>query len=344
MKIALIGCGGVGRAFLRLMGDKSTVRKDGDLKLEVNCILDIGGGIYNPQGIDCTDVADFLETGGRVDGYSKGGSCEIDLEWVLSGSELDMLVELTPTNKETGEPGLSHIRRALKNGLHVVTGNKGPILLAYNELREQASRMGVQLGIGCTTGGALPAINAGLIDMAGAEILSIEGVLNGSTNFILKDMEETGSDYGKALKKAQEMGIAETDPSLDVEGWDTASKLLILTNVLMGSSKNLEDVKVQGITALTPEDIAAVKKENKKYKLIGRSQITGEGIIMTVRPEKVGADHSLYGVDGRNKAVRYTSSTLGDLTVIGGASGTLPAAASIYRDIVNIARGYKFSK
>jgi len=112
----------------------------------------------------------------------------------------------------------------------------------------------------------------------------------------------------------------------------------------MGRDKGLKDIEVKGITELTPEDVAAARGEDKRYKLVGRSQITQSGLVMTVKPEKVGRDHTLYGVDGKNKAVKYTSATLGELTVIGGASGTLPAAASVYRDIVNISRGYRFSK
>ncbi len=343
MRIALVGCGGVGRAFLKLLGEKEAASNEG-LRVQVNYIIDLEGGICNPEGVNCRDVYEFLERGGRLAEYPLGGSRDITLEKVLYQGDLDMMVELTPTNKDTGEPGLTHIREALSRGIHVVTGNKGPILLAYRELNELAARRGVQLGIGCTTGGALPSINAGLIDMAGAEIESIEGILNGSTNFILKEMEERGLEYKEALKRAQKLGIAETDPRLDVEGWDTASKLLILTNALVGGSKTLEDIEVEGITGLTPEDIAASREEGSRYKLIGRSQVIEGKIVMSVKAEKVGRDHPLYGVDGKNKAVRYTSSTLGDLTVIGGASGTIPAAASIYRDIVNIARGYRFSR
>ncbi len=112
----------------------------------------------------------------------------------------------------------------------------------------------------------------------------------------------------------------------------------------MGGNETLDDIEVEGIVDLTPEDIAASREEGSRYKLIGRSQVIEGRILMSVKAEKVGADHTLYGVEGKNKAVRYTSSTLGDLTVIGGASGTIPAAASIYRDIVNIARGYRFSR
>lgn len=341
MRLGLIGCGGVGKAFLKLIGEKNKGLKI--KKLTINYILDSKGGIYNNKGIDCLDVINFLEDNNKIHKYPHGGKREINFEFIMERLDIDILVELTPTNKDTGEPAITYMKRALEKGVHVVTGNKGPILLSYKELNTLASKNSVQLGIGCTTGGALPSINAGLIDMAGAQILSIEGILNGSTNFILKEMTEFKVEYSVALEKAQKLGIAETDPSLDVNGWDTASKLLILTNVLMGKDKKMKDIKVEGITNLSVEDIEIATENKEKYKLIGRTQIVDGKLIMTVKPEKINDNHSLYNVEGKNKAVKYSSDTLGDLTVIGGASGTLPAAASIYRDIINIIRGYKFS-
>jgi homoserine dehydrogenase len=239
---------------------------------------------------------------------------------------------------------MTHIRRSLESGINVVTANKGPILLAYKELKAIAAKNQVQLGIGCTTGGALPSINGGIMDLAGAEILSIEGVLNGTTNFIIDEMENTGSTYMGALKKAQQLGIAETDPTLDVEGWDTATKLLILTNVLMNEEKTLKDISVEGITQITPMEIKECLEEGKKYKLIGRAIKEKGKIKMTVKLEKLDKDHPLYGVNGKNKAVRYISDVLGELTIIGGASGVIPAGASILRDLININRGYRFCR
>ena len=257
---------------------------------------------------------------------------------IINNKDIDYWIEITHTNIKTGEPGLAHIKTALENRINVVTSNKGPIVLDYRNLKLLAIKNNVELGIGCTTGGALPTVDGGIINMAGAEIKSIEGVLNGTTNFILKNMEDNSTTYLESLEKAKELGIAETDPSLDVEGRDTASKLLILTNVLMNMDKKLEEVKVEGITDITIQDIKQAKNEDKKYKLIGKT-INENGIIsMTVKLEKLNIDNPLYNVDGKNKAVRYTSDTLGDLTLIGGASGVIPAAASILRDIININR------
>lgn len=335
MRAAIIGYGRVGRAFVNLLEDKKDYLNKEGLQIQVNYIIGRNGGVYNSEGID---LKDYTESGA---GESDKG---VSFQKMLQKRDVDVVIELTPTNKETGEPGMTHIRESLESGINVVTANKGPILLAYKELKAIAVKNGVQLGIGCTTGGALPSINAGIMDLAGSDIFSIEGVLNGTTNFIINEMENTRVTYMEALKKAQELGIAETDPTLDVEGWDTAAKLTILTNVLMDEQKSLKDVFVEGITGITPEKIKNCQSNGKKYKLIGRAIKENGEVRMTVKLEKLDKSHPLYGVDGRNKAVRYLSDALGDLTIIGGASGVVPAAASILRDLVNLSRGYRFCR
>ena len=338
MRIAIIGYGGVGKALVKLIHDKKEYLLKENIDIKINYIIGSNGGIYNKNGINLNHIIEFSQVENDISKYPKYGSKDVNFTMIINNKDIDYLIEMTPTNIKTGEPGLTHIKIALENRINVVTSNKGPILLDYRNLKLLAIKNNVELGIGCTTGGALPTVDGGTINMAGAEIKSIEGVLNGTTNFILKDMEDNSTTYLESLEKAKELGIAETDPSLDVEGWDTASKLLILTNVLMNMDKKLEVVKVEGITDITIEDIKQAKNEDKKYKLIGKT-INENGIIsMTVKLEKLNIDNPLYNVDGKNKAVRYTSDTLGDLTLIGGASGVIPAAASILRDIININR------
>ncbi len=343
MRIALIGYGRVGKAFLKLIADKNTELYKLDSNIQINYVLNSKGGIYNPTGIDYNDVVNFTDKEGDIIYYTNGGSAELNFQTILSNKDIDLIIELTPTNKDTGEPGMTHIRKALSSGINIITGNKGPILLAYDELNKIAIKNNVQLAIGCTTGGALPTINAGLFDMAGTQILSIEGILNGTTNFILTEMEKNNLAYKEALLVAQNLGIAETDPSLDVMGWDTASKLLILTNILFKQKKSLDDIFVSGITSITLEDIKQAKSENKKYKLVGKTAFINNQIGMSVGLKELDSNHCLYNVDGVNKAVKYTSDTLGDLTIIGGASSPESAAASIYRDLINILKGYNFS-
>jgi homoserine dehydrogenase len=344
MRIAVVGYGGVGRAFVRLLVDKKDCLEKEGLNIKLNYVIGSRGGVYNPEGIDCSNLVEFSKNERDITRYPCGGSKDVAFSKIIENKDVDLVVMMTPTNKQTGEPGITYIVSALENGIHVVTADKGPILLAYKKLNELAIKSNLQIGIGCTTGGALPSVNGGIIDLAGSDILSIEGVLNGTTNFIINEIEESQVTYHEALKKAQELGIAEANPSLDVEGWDTASKLLILTNVLMNQEKTLNDIFVEGITGITPEEVKEAKSEGKKYKLVGKTVNKNGKLEMTVKLEKLSKDHPLYGVDGKNKGVRYTSDTLGDLTIIGGASGVTPAAASILRDILNIHRGYRFSR
>lgn len=341
MRIAIIGFGHVGKAFVRLLLDRESYLRSEGIAAKIIYIIDIGGGIYRVNGITYSDLLEIARPERHLSLSPHLWSDEVSFSTLLEKKDVDLVVEMTPTNKETGEPGLTHIRKSLAKGLHVVTSNKGPVLLAYKNLKELAQKHRVQLGIGCTCGGALPAINGGIMDMAGSNVVSIEGVLNGTTNFIINEMENNKVSYTKALAKAQELGIAETDPTLDVEGWDTATKLLILTNVLMNEDKRLDEMSVSGITALTQEDIKKAQSEGHKFRLIGRSLKDNDTLTMTVRLEKISRNHLFYNVDGANKAVRYVSDTLGDLTMIGGASDLTAAAASILRDIINIHRGYK---
>ena len=344
MKIAIIGYGGVGKALVRLLDmQKELLSKEG-LPIQVCYVVDYYGGICCSGGIDLPALIQFTEREKDITKFT-GGSTDITVSDVANDSQIDLAVIMTPTNKGTGQPGLGYAESLLESGKHVVISDKGPIMLAYHRLASLAASKGVQLGIGCTTGGALPSVNGGVMDLAGAGITSIEGVLNGTTNFILKYMEDNGCEYAEALQEAQACGIAETDPTLDVEGWDTAGKLLILTNVLMGEAKTLVDIQVEGITALTAAEVAAAREEGCKYKLVGKTVRAEDGhLSMTVGPVKLSADQLLYSVEGKNKAVRYCTDTLGELVLIGGASGVIPAAASILRDIINIHRGYQFVK
>lgn len=341
MKIAVIGYGGVGKALIRLLEMQKNLLNKEQLSIEVNYVVDYYGGIHSSDGIDLPELIDFTEKEKDITKFT-GGDVAVCVDNIVNDESIDLAVIMTPTNKETGKPGIDYVRALLGAGKHVVISDKGPIMLAYKELKELADSKGVQLGIGCTTGGALPSVNGGVMDMAGAQITSIEGVLNGTTNFILKYMEENGCEYSEALKEAQACGIAETNPTLDVEGWDTAGKLLILTNVLMNETKTLDDIQVEGITKVTAEDIKKAAAENCKFKLVGKTVRTNSGLNMSVKLEKLQSDQLLYSVEGKNKAVRYVSDTLGEVVIIGGASGVIPAAASILRDIVNIYRGYHF--
>ena len=319
MKMGLIGYGNVGKALIKLIHERK-------LPIEVKYILKSDGGILNKDGLNLGEIVDK--------------NIKDDSHWIdnLSFSELidediDYLVELTSTNIKTGEPALSFIKAALSKGINVVTGNKGPILLEYKKLKTLAEKTGVYLGIGCTVGGALPSISCGKYDAAGAKIESIEGVLNGTTNYILNAMKFENKTYEEALNNAKEIGIAEKDSYLDVKGYDTAIKTIILSNALMGSDLSLDDAEIEGITGVTLEDIRKADSKGRKIKLVGQAFRENGIVKVRVKPKELDENSPLFFVEGKNKGVFYKTDILGDITVIGGASAPENAAASILRDI-----------
>ena len=336
MDIGIIGFGGVSKAFIKLLIDKEKSLKEKGIALKVKYIIKSDGGIYNKDGINLKNILEADYNIKELDFKEN-----ININTIIKNDDIDTLVEITNTNIETGEPALTHIKLALENNINVVTGNKGPIILKYRELKEIADKNNVRLGIGCTTGGALPSINVGSYDIAGADILSIEGILNGTSNFILSQMYKDEIKYENALNKSISLGIAEANYKLDVEGFDTASKILILANVLMSGNLTLNDIKIEGINNIKQDFILEEKNKGNKIKLIGKVYIENNKIKAYVRPEVINSSHPLYFVDDKNKGVVYKTDTLGDISIIGGASGTLNAAASILRDIINIRGSYE---
>lgn len=334
MDIGLIGFGGVGQALIKLLIDKeSYLLQQYNLKINVKYIIKSNGGIYNASGINLSEILKVIDENINITCHNEWKD-NLNINDIIDNNDIDTLVELTSTNIETGEPGLTHIRKSLENNINVVTGNKGPILLDYKKLKVLADNNNVELKVGCTTGGALPSINGGIYDIAGSKIQSIEGVLNGTTNYILSKMDNDNVDYKEALLEAQKVGIAESDPSLDVLGYDTASKIIILSNVLMNSDLKLEDLKINGIEEVRLDNIEKAKVRGNKIKLIGKVYKKDNLVKGYVTPIEIDENHPLYCVDYKNKGIYYKTDTLGDISIIGGASGTMNAAASILRDII----------
>lgn len=321
--IILAGFGHVGRAFFRLIREKRALLLDRyDLDLSVKAVIRSRGGRVSSEGLEG-------ELG--AEGWDPG----IKLETVLRNFKPGVLVECLPSELRTGEPALSGIRRALGQGWHVVAASKGPFVVDFAGLVSLARQNRVELRYGAATGAALPTVDVGRGSLAGAEILRIEAILNGTSNYILTRMGE-GLEYQEALGEAQAKGIAEPDPSLDVEGWDTAAKLVILTNSILGTSFTLDDVVVEGIADFLKYAISRATAEGKKMKLLARLIRRGESFSLKVAPEVIGAAHPLFGVDGTNKGIAYTTDSMGTLVVTGGKSDPKGAAGALLKDIISI--------
>jgi homoserine dehydrogenase len=249
------------------------------------------------------------------------------------------LVECTLSDLRTGEPGLTYISAAFRGGWHAVAASKGALVVGYRALRALAAENGVFLKFSGATAAALPTLDVGLFSLAGSRIEGIQGILNGTTNYILTRMAE-GLDYAEALLEAQSKGIAEPDPAYDVGGWDTASKILLITNACLDADYVLADVQVRGISGLDADFVQSAKKEGRSVKLLATAAPRRHGgrWSLDVRPSLVEATHPLVHVNGTEKGITFLTDSMGSVTVTGGRSNPRGAAAALLKDIINIYR------
>ncbi len=337
-RIGLIGFGNVGQGFIRILankGDKLRERYGFEFKI-VGIADPVKGSVFDPEGLDVKKLIELIDKYGHIKDYP-GGREDIDSLFLCRSDAIDIIVEVTPTNIETGEPGLTHIREALKHGKHVVTSNKGPIALAYPELKRLAEENGVFLRFEGVVLSGTPAINLALEALAGVDIKRVQGIVNGTTNFILTKMEE-GMTYEEALKEAQRLGYAEADPTADVEGWDAAVKTVIIANVLMGGSITIKDVDREGITRITLEDVRKAKEEGCRIKLIAEVVKEGGTIRASVKPRKIPLTHPLANVMGAINALTFETDHLGPVTIVGPGAGRVETGQAILTDVLAIHR------
>jgi homoserine dehydrogenase len=340
-KLALIGFGNVGQGFAQILRDQGPeLSQRLGLKFKIVAVSDLlKGSVYNPEGLSPASLLETVQAGRSLDTLS-GTAHGWDATRTIAESNADALVELSYTDLKTGEPATSHIRQALQRGMHAITTNKGPVALHYPELHKIALENQVQIGIEGTVMSGTPTMHMGLDLLAGAGVRSVKGILNGTTNYILSQMAD-GASYADALAEAQAQGYAEADPTGDVEGFDAAGKVVILANVLMGASITMDDVDRQGITALTPEDIADARAEKMCWKLLASVEKTPEGVKASVKPTLVSMTDPLASVTGPTNAATYSTDILGDVTLIGAGAGRLATGYAVLCDLLAIDRSTK---
>ena len=334
--IALTGCGTVGKALLELLHEKREMLKN-RFHFEYNISLISArskGILLNPAGLDLDGVLSALHEKNSLSEFPQSSGSFSEL---LTESEANILVEATPTNLKTAEPALAHITTALNQNIHVVTVNKGPIALNFNALQALAKAHHVQLRYEGTVMSGTPLIELAKHGLAGAAINRIEGILNGTTNYMLTRMEN-GASYEEALIEAQELGYAETDPSGDVDGWDAAVKVSILAKALFGVDLPIDQVDRTGISGISSEDIQAADKKGERIRLIATIENHGDGIRGSVKPLSLPLTHPLSQVQGVMNAACLTTDTLGPVTLIGAGAGGRETAQALLADILNIAQ------
>ncbi len=288
---------------------------------------------WTSDGLDLEQALDLASRAENLDSLSKSPP-PADPQAFISGCGADILFENTPVSYTDGEPALSHIRSALQAGMHVVTANKGPVVHGYHELTRLAASLDRSFLFESTVMDGAPIFSLWRAGLPGAQLESFRAVLNSTTNLILTLME-AGSSFDAALAHAQEIGIAETEPSGDIDGWDAAVKVAALVTVLMDHPLTPDKVDRQGIRGITSQMIEQASHDEQRWKLVCYARRTPGGVIAEVHPEAVDRQDPLYNVSGTSSAITFHSDVLGPLTILEESPGPETTAYGLFADMLN---------
>jgi homoserine dehydrogenase len=325
--IALLGFGNVGRSFARFV-ERSGQQQN--LKIRVRAVADSSGCIWLESPAQLDALLAHKGSGGSVSAFAPGRT-EGSKEFITSLPEagLSTVVESLPTNLVDGEPALSLLSTALVQGTNVITVDKGPLVHGFGELMLASKSGGSRLAYTGTTGVPAP------IELSPGRIVEIRGVLNGTTNYVLTEMQERTIPFGEAVARAQAEGIAEPDPSQDLNGWDTAVKILILARALMGAETKLSEVSRLGIGPETEQLIQEARRSERVVRLIGRARIWRGMVRVSVAPKLIESDSPFFSVSGTSKAAVFTTIDRGSILSVAG-SGRDAIAQTIFDDLIRI--------
>ena len=335
VRLGVVGFGIVGKGVCKVIRDKAEqYKKNYGIDVRIVCVADMLNSIYDKDGIDLTKLMDHNKERSPVINYPDSSkNKKWNGEVAVENMDADIVVEVTPTNIKDAQPGLNHIMKAFDRGMHVVTSNKGPLALYYEKVIKAKEESGKEFRYEATVGGTMPVINLAQEALKGNKIISVKGILNGTTNYILSNMAFEGKKFGDALKEAQEKGYAEANPAQDIEGWDAACKATILSNALMGKSMTLQDVKVKGITGVTMEDVLAAKNKGNIIKLL--VEVTEKGAKVEPTPVPL---NSPLAVTGTLNVAVFETDLSKDITVMGRGAGQIETAAAIMSDVFAIVK------
>ncbi len=333
VKAVLVGFGNVGRALTKLLAVKGElIEHRYGVRIKVVAIVDSKGAALSEEGFTRYELLKLCELPRGHISQSSYGLPHIGVRELYSRLQPDIHVEITPSNYDDGEPGLSHIITALKNGIHVVTANKAPLVLAYKRLLNLASKRKLQLRFKATVMAGTPIIDL-LNSLKGYIVNEVEGILNGTTNYILTEMHENLISFNEALRKAQILGIAESNPELDLNGLDAAAKLVIISNVIQKPVK-LNEIFRESVSNVDIREIYKSIKAGVVIKYIAHLDFSkGE---YYVKLKKIPRDSFFGLIDGSLNAIKIMTD-INDIFICGKGAGGMETAHSILDDILNIA-------
>ena len=337
-RVVLLGFGVVAQGLARILVTKREyLKRNFDFHYEIVAIADsIKGSLLDNKGLDLERALTIAREKGSLKEYPGGLSGLSSIE-TIEKSDANVLVEATWTKLTDGEPGLTHMKTALSRGLHVVTTNKGPIAIAYHDLATLARRKKCYLRFEGTVLSGTPMISLATETLAGSTIKSIRGILNGTTNYVLGEME-TGRTFEEALKRAQQLGYAEADPTGDIEAWDPAAKITILANVLMGGKVKLAEVHREGIVGIGLSDIRDADSKGERIKLVAKAYDDRGEIKAQVAPDRLPKTDILSQVSGVLNAVTLSTDVQPDITIIGPGAGGDSAGFALLSDLLALNR------
>jgi homoserine dehydrogenase len=332
IRLAFLGFGNVGQALGRLLLRKQDeLEHDSGITFRVTGIsTGRHGTLIDLLGIELPDALAALARGENLgtpmDGLAFIHACPADL-----------LFESIPVNYATGQPAVDYLRAALERGMHAVTANKGPVVHAYRELTTLAAKHGRKFFFESAVMDGAPVFSLFRAALPGAKLHSFRGILNSTTNLILGRMED-GESFDQAVAYAQSIGIAETDPSGDLDGWDAAVKVAALVTVLMGLPLKPVEVAREGIRGITSEQVRQARLEGKRWKLVCTAKRQGDGVAGRVAPELVSAESPLYGIQGTSSVVTFETDVLPELSIVEGNPGPETTAYGMLADFINAVR------
>jgi homoserine dehydrogenase len=342
-KLAFIGFGAVARALARLLERKrDLLASKYDITYSVTGIASGHHGLaVNPAGLHVEQALALVESGQSLSPLSTSEAQ--DSLSVIRASQADIMFENTPVNNVTGQPAIDHVREALGLGMHAITANKGTVVHGYRELATLAESKGKRFLFESTVLGGSPVFSVFREAMPAAELHSFKGILNSTTNIILSRMER-GERFEEALAYCQSIGVAEADPSNDVDGRDAAIKVAALVTVLMDIPLKPQEVDRTGIRGITPEMIADAGAQGERYKLVCSAQLENGRVRARVAPERVSSSSPLYGMEDSTSGVTFRTDVLGDYSIIesereGLVAGPIPTAYGLLADFINAASG-----
>ncbi|MBQ6813288.1 MAG: homoserine dehydrogenase [Methanobrevibacter sp.] len=330
-KLVLLGFGAVGQGVARAIAmKKEMINEKFGVNLKIVAAGDSSSSAICADGLDEELLLKTKAESGKLGNYPEYGSDISGID-ILDAVEYDCLIEATPTNIVDAEPAKSLTLKAFADGKDVVTSNKGHLALFYKEIIAAQKEAGVDFKFEASVGGAMPIINLCQETLASCGISSIKGILNGTTNYILSRMTTEGMTYENTLAESQQLGIAETDPTQDVEGIDAACKVVILANSVLGIDATYSDVEVRGISDVSLEAINLAKEEGYYVKLIG--EVSKKQLKVSPRLVK---KNSPFAIDGTLNLATVTTDLADDITVMGKGAGSLETASAMLTDLINI--------